>query len=375
MENYIKLPGLIDIHVHLRDPGQTDKEDFTSGTSAALAGGFTTVVDMPNNLQPITAIERLQEKITLAQQKAVSDIGFHYGSLGDNLDTFVEAATHSVGLKLYLNQTTGNYLLDPAHLKEIYAAWPKEQVVLLHVEEDLIDVAIESMQGLERPVHVCHMPSREILSKIIAAKQQGLPITCGVSPHHLFLDTDDLQRLGVWGDMRPSLKTHEDQAYLWEHLDDIDIFESDHAPHTRIDKEAGAHGVPGLETTLPLLLTAMKQGKITLEQNTPTAKDSPVDWPKLIEYVKKNYIAIHSVLSKCGYEQEDDILTIYAGSAFYKKKLDDIKYRPLLSDSLLAVGAGEPTIEILPIALPPKDSKAAAVAELMGGGQEVTIDS
>lgn len=262
----IRLPGLVDIHVHLRDPGQTDKEDFTTGTSAALAGGFTTVVDMPNNAQPITTVERQQEKIAIAKQKAVSDIGFHYGSLGDNLETFTEAAKYSIGLKLYLNKTTGGYLLDPKHLKEIYAAWPKEKVVLLHVEEDLIDVAIESMQGLERPVHVCHMPSKEILSKIIAAKRQGLPITCGVCAHHLFLNTDDAKRLGVWGDMLPSLKTRADQEYLWEHLDDIDIFESDHAPHTRADKEAGAHGVPGLETTLPLLLTAMKQGRITLNQ-------------------------------------------------------------------------------------------------------------
>lgn len=266
MSDTITLPGLIDIHVHLRDPGQTQKEDFTSGTSAAIAGGFTTVVDMPNNATPITTIERLDEKIAIAKEKAVGDIGFHYGSLGDNLDTFEEAAKKAIGLKLYLNNTTGGYLLDAAHLKEIYAAWPKESVVLLHVEEDVIDIAIESMQGIERPVHVCHMPSKEILSKIIAAKQQGLPITCGVCPHHLFLTSDDVQRLGVYGDMLPSLKTREDQEYLWDHLDDIDIFESDHAPHTREEKEAGAHGVPGLETTLPLLLTAMKQGKITLEQ-------------------------------------------------------------------------------------------------------------
>lgn len=266
MSGTLKLPGLIDVHVHLRDPGQTDKEDFTTGTSAALAGGFTTVVDMPNNLEPITTPARLENKIALAKAKAVSDIGFHYGSLGDNLDTFAEASQHAVGLKLYLNPTTGNFLLDASHLKEIYAAWPKEQVVLLHVEEDLIDVAIESMQNLDRPVHVCHMPSKFILEKIIAAKKQGLPITCGVCPHHLFLTNDDRERLGVYGDMKPSLKTREDQAYLWEHLDDIDIFESDHAPHTRAEKQAGAHGVPGLETTLPLLLTAMQQGKITLEQ-------------------------------------------------------------------------------------------------------------
>lgn len=264
--NIIKLPGLIDVHVHLRDPGQTEKEDFTTGTSAALAGGFTTVVDMPNNAQPITTIHRLKEKQQIAHKKVVSDIGFHYGSLGDNLDTFEEAARHSIGLKLYLNKTTGNYLLDAKHLRKIYAAWPQDSVVLLHVEEDLIDIAIESIKDLQRPIHICHMPSREILSKIVEAKQAGLPVTCGVCPHHLFLSHEDTKNLGVYGDMLPSLKSRADQDYLWEHLDDIDIFESDHAPHTHEQKQAGAHGVPGLETTLPLLLTAEKQGRITREQ-------------------------------------------------------------------------------------------------------------
>src|SRR5579862_2883959 len=104
--NVIRLPGLIDVHVHLRDPGQTQKEDFTSGTKAAVAGGFVTVVDMPNNAEPITTIERLRNKIKIAERKTISDIGFHYGSLGDNLSTFEEAAKLSVGLKLYLNNTT-----------------------------------------------------------------------------------------------------------------------------------------------------------------------------------------------------------------------------------------------------------------------------
>lgn len=315
MAETLRLPGLIDIHVHLRDPGQTDKEDFTTGTSAALAGGFTFVGDMPNNAKPITTVERLQQKITLAEQKAVSDIGFHYGSLGDNLDTFEEAAGLSVGLKLYLNNTTGGYLLNPDKLKQIYAAWPKEKVVLLHVEEDVIDIAIESMQGLERPVHVCHMPSKEILEKIIAAKSQALPITCGVCPHHLFLDEHDGERLGVYGDMKPSLKTREDQEYLWEHLDDIDIFESDHAPHTRAEKEAGAHGVPGLETTLPLLLTAMKQGKITLEQiidkcHTAPARifNLPTDESTYVEVDMTPFtLTNESLLTKCGWSPFADM--------------------------------------------------------------------
>lgn len=309
----IRLPGLIDVHVHLRDPGQTQKEDFTSGTSAALAGGFTTIVDMPNNAEPITTIDRLVEKRNLAKLKAVSTIGFHYGSLGDNLDTFEEAAPLSIGLKLYLNNTTGGYLLDVAFLKKIYAAWPKEKVVLLHVEEDVIDIAIESMKDLKRPVHVCHMPSKEILEKIIKAKRSGLPITCGVCPHHLFLTNDDIAKLGSYGKMLPSLKTREDQDYLWEHLDDIDIFESDHAPHTHQEKADGAHGVPGLETTLPLLLTAEQQGKITREQiiekcHTNPAKifSIPTSENTYIEVSLEEYLISNDKLfTKCGWSPFD----------------------------------------------------------------------
>lgn len=307
--NIIRLPGLIDVHVHLRDPGQTQKEDFTSGTSAAVAGGFVTVVDMPNNAEPITTIERLKNKRKIAEEKTISDIGFHYGSLGDNLDTFEEAAKLSVGLKLYLNNTTGGYLLDAKHLKKIYAAWPKDKVVLLHVEEDVIDVAIESMKDLKRSIHVCHMPSKEILEKIIKAKKAGYPVTCGVCPHHLFLTNDDVETLGSYGKMLPSLKTKADQEYLWDHLEDIDIFESDHAPHTHEEKKEGAHGVPGLETTLPLLLTAEKQGRITREQiiekcftkpaeifNLKTDDDSYVE-VSMEEYVIDN----KDLKTKCGW--------------------------------------------------------------------------
>lgn len=266
MAEIITLPGLVDLHVHLRDPGQTHKEDFYTGTSAALAGGYTAVFDMPNNAEPIFTVERLKAKMAFAEEKAVCDIGFYFGSQGDNLDQFAEAAELCAGLKLYLNQTTGNYLLDPAQLKKIYAAWPATQPVLLHAEEDVIDVVIESLRGLERPIHVCHMPSREILEKIVEAKKAGLPVTCGVTPHHLFLTADDVNRLGPFGMMKPSLKAQADVEYLWEHLDDIDIVESDHAPHARQEKQEGAFGVPGLETSLPLLLAAERDGKITRAQ-------------------------------------------------------------------------------------------------------------
>ena len=305
----IRLPGLIDAHVQLRDPGQTDKEDFLSGTKAAVAGGFTTVIDMPNNAEPITSIERLKQKIEIAQSKTIAEIGFHYGSMGDNLESFAEAAELTLGLKLYLNKTTGGYLLSPRYLRKIYAAWPKSKPVLLHAEEDVIDVAIESMKELNRPIHVCHMPSKYILEKIIIAKKTGLPITCGVCPHHLFLNEKDEKRLGVYGKMLPSLKPQEDQDYLWENLQYIDIFESDHAPHTHKEKQEGAFGVPGLETTLPLLLTAYKQGKISLEDiiekcHTNPAKifNIPVSEKTYIEVVMSDYqINNEKLFTKCGW--------------------------------------------------------------------------
>ncbi|QQS18893.1 amidohydrolase family protein [Candidatus Saccharibacteria bacterium] len=313
MTEILRLPGLVDVHVHLREPGQTEKEDFSSGTRAALAGGFTTVCDMPNNAEPITTLERLEAKIALAQQKAVCDIGFHYGTVGDNLDTFAEAAKHSIGLKVYLNNTTGGYTLDPSRLKEIYAAWPRDQVVLLHTEEDTIDIAIASLEGLSRPVHVCHMPSRVVLEKIMAAKAKGLPVTCGVTPHHLFLTENDVERLGVYGMMKPPLKSQADQDFLWAHLDDIDIFESDHAPHTHADKQAGAFGVPNLETTLPLLLKARAEGKITLEQiidkcftNPSEIFGLPTDDSTYVDVKMEPYVLHNADLqTKCGWSPWD----------------------------------------------------------------------
>lgn len=157
------------------------KRTLLSRRPPVPAGGFTTICDMPNNAEPIFSAELLDDKRQLAATKAVCDLGFHYGSMGDNIDTFEEAAKHAVALKSYLNNTTGGYTLDAARLKEIYAAWPQDKVVMLHTEEDTIDIAIESLDGLNCPVHVCHMPSREVLEKIIAAKKKGY--SCHVRRH------------------------------------------------------------------------------------------------------------------------------------------------------------------------------------------------
>ncbi len=261
------LPGLIDPHVHFRTPGQTHKEDFFTGTSAALAGGYTTVIDMPNNLQLITTEERLKEKIALAKEQAVGDIGFYFGSLGENFAEFRKVQNKVLGLKIYLNQTTGGFIVDENVFRKICEAWPKQHPILVHAEADVIAQIIEIAHETRQKLHIAHVSSEDELQTIITAKEKGQLVTCGVTPHHLFLTSDDEKYLGSFAKMKPTLKSKKDVAFLWKHLKSIDIIESDHAPHTKEEKlsEISPFGVPGLETTLPLLLTSMHQRKIMLE--------------------------------------------------------------------------------------------------------------
>src|SRR3989338_1600688 len=169
----ITLPGLIDTHVHLRTPGQEQKEDFFTGTSAALAGGFTTVLDMPNNKVPITTQELLQQKMDLAKQNAVCDIGFYFGSLGDNLEEFEKIKDKVFGIKLYLNVTTGNFLIDEEKLTKIYESWPSDQPILLHCEGETMPMALKVIKSTKTRTHLCHVSSKQELSMIIEAKNEG----------------------------------------------------------------------------------------------------------------------------------------------------------------------------------------------------------
>ncbi len=263
----IKLPGLIDIHVHLRDPGQTEKEDFYTGTAAALAGGFTSVFDMPNNLEPITTEKVLQEKIKIAKGKTVSNIGFYFGSLGDNLGEFAKVKKLVWGLKLYLNITTGGFIIDEKYLEKIYTAWKNPQPILLHAEEDMVGTVINVIRKTGQVSHFCHVSSEHELQQIMDAKKEGLPVTCGVCAHHIFLTEEYRQKLGPYARMKPPLKTDKDIEFIWNNLKSVDVIESDHAPHTKAEKDSDKppFGVPGLETTLPLLITAMHEGRISVE--------------------------------------------------------------------------------------------------------------
>jgi len=280
----LKLPGLIDPHVHLRTPGQEYKEDFLTGTSAALAGGYTTIIDMPNNLEPITTLERLEQKENIAKQQIVCDIGFYFGSLGNNFDEFTKVQDKVLGLKIYLNQTTGGFIVDEKVFEKICNFWARgpsssgrDLPILVHAEENVIGQILEIGHKAGQRIHVCHVSSQKELEIVINAKMKGYAVTCGVTPHHLFLNQEDEQSLGGFGKMKPSLKSKVDVAFLWSHIADIDVIESDHAPHTVEEKMSNnpPFGIPGLETTLPLLLTAVSNKKLNTEDIIRLCHDNP----------------------------------------------------------------------------------------------------
>ena len=295
---YIKLPGLIDPHVHLRDPDQTEKEDFYTGTASALAGGFTTVIDMPNNKNPITTFERLQEKRKIAQKKIVCDVGFYFGSLGNNLNEFPKVQKLVKGLKLYLNETTGNFIIEKGRVEQIFQAWGSTPI-LLHAEDDAVEFIIELVKKTGKKVHFCHISTKKDLEQIISAKQNNMPVSCGVTPHHLLLTEQDAKTLGPFGKMKPYLKSKKDVAFLWKNLHYIDVVESDHAPHTIEEKRgnppAGGppFGVPGLETTLPLLLTAVSEHRLYLDDIIRLCYKNPV---RIFNIKRSNDIYHHSAI-------------------------------------------------------------------------------
>lgn len=276
-DGLLVLPGLVDPHVHLREPGGEHKEDLTSGTAAALAGGFTAVLAMPNTNPPLTNRAALKNVTRLAQAKACCDVGFFVGATADNADE--AAALHqAVGLKIYMEATTGDLLVnDPAALTTHFATYPAGRPLAVHAEGEMLALALELADRFRRRLHVCHVSTGADLAQILAARRRGVAVTCEVTPHHLFLSTADLAELGPLGEVKPPLRPPADGAALWAGLGEIDCLASDHAPHTLAEKHGAQPpaGLPGLETALPLLLTAAAEGKLTLEELVQRMAEAP----------------------------------------------------------------------------------------------------
>lgn len=265
----ITLPGLIDIHTHMREPGATHKEDWDSGTSAALAGGITMVLAMPNTNPAIIDAKSLDKSLKLSRSKARCDYGQFVGASIENSSEISSLAEKTAGMKMYLDHTFGSLMLPKMtdwipHFEE----WPNESPIAVHAEGRTLASAILMASIFNRPIHLCHVSTKEEIILIRAAKEKGLKVTCEVCPHHLFLSQEDISKIGKGrSEVRPRLAAPEDREALWHNLDVIDCFSTDHAPHTLQEKdgEDPPPGFPGLESILPLLLNAVNNELLSID--------------------------------------------------------------------------------------------------------------
>jgi len=320
----LKLPGLIDPHVHVREPGQTHKEDWDTATQAALAGGVTMILAMPNTKPPIFDASTLDLALDSAKQKARCDYAQFVGAGPDNSDIAASLADKTAGLKMYLDSTFGELRLDDMTLwMPHFAKFPKTAPIVLHSESRTMAAGILFAAIYDRPVHIAHISLKEEVLLIKAAKERGIKVTCEVCPHHLFLSSPNHPpnsanlgegKGGGWGrtEVRPRLATREDVDALWQNLDIIDCFATDHAPHTLAEKDSDnpPPGFPGLETLLPLLLTAVSQKRLTIDDiiqrsviNPRKIFNLPEQAETFIEVDENAEYEIHAseMFSRCGW--------------------------------------------------------------------------
>jgi len=319
----LNLPGLIDPHVHVREPGQTHKEDWDSATRAALAGGVTMILAMPNTKPPIFDAATLDLALRAAKEKARCDYAQFLGAGPDNAVgkgghyPLHEIAHNAAGLKMYLDSTFGELRLDDMTLwMPHFQNYPKQDPIVLHSESRTMAAGILFAAIYDRPVHIAHISLKEEVLLIRAAKERGIKVTCEVCPHHLFLSKDDIPDISQGhpgrGEVRPRLATKEDVNALWENIDVIDCFATDHAPHTLAEKDSEnpPPGFPGLETLLPLLLTAVDRGRLTVDDliqksvinpgkifNLP---EQPETWIEVDENAE-NEIKASEQFTRCGW--------------------------------------------------------------------------
>ena len=313
----IRLPGLIDPHVHVREPGQTHKEDWDSATQAALAGGVTMILAMPNTRPPIFDASTLELALDAARQKARCDYAQFVGAGPDNATFVPVLASKAAGLKMYLDSTFGELRLDDMTLwMPHFQNYPREYPIVLHSESRTMAAGILFAAIYDRPIHIAHISLKEEVLLIKAAKERGLKVTCEVCPHHLFLTKDDIPAISHGhpgrGEVRPRLATKEDVDSLWENMDVIDCFATDHAPHTleEKDSETPPPGFPGLETLLPLLLQAVSESRLTIPniiQKSVTnprkifnLPEQPETWVEVDEHAEYQIKAEHQ-FTRCGW--------------------------------------------------------------------------
>jgi dihydroorotase len=311
------LPGAIDVHVHFRDPGYPHKEDWASGTAAAAFGGCTTVFDMPNTIPPTGTADILAAKQKIAASKAHVDFGL-YGLLGEDTIEHVPAlvAGGAIGFKCYMGNTFGKIpspstgaMLEGFEVvaktgKRISLHAETNSVVerretrlraagrtdpLAHIASRPAVVAIEAVsraailaEWTGARIHILHISSADELRPLREAKARGVDITGETCPHYLMLSADDYAKFAGIIRVNPPVREKENQEPLWQALADgtIDVIATDHAPHTpeektRKDIWTVDCGFPGVELQMPLMLTAVNEGRLSISDYVRLSAANP----------------------------------------------------------------------------------------------------
>ncbi len=319
LKNLLVLPGLIDVHVHLRDEGKAYKEDFYTGTAAAAAGGVTTVLDMPNNSPVTMSAETLRNRMQTAKRKTLVNVGF-YSEFPNNLEETANIVDEgAVAFKLFMACQIGGLNIDSdqalhealkkiCELKVPVSVHAEDKATLTKAEEKLKKanrhdaaaflkahsegVELKAIKRLLKLIaenncmhlHFCHLTTRNGLDAIVEAKKAGRTVTCEVTPNHLLLSSSDFERCGSLLAIMPPLRSHSHIESLWRGIIDggVDIISSDHAPHALQEKVAGSIwdvkvGVPGLETTLPLMLTMVRRNRLPLDDLVRLLSEKPAE--------------------------------------------------------------------------------------------------
>lgn len=313
--NYV-LPGIIDVHTHMRDPGLTHKEDFTSGSKACARGGVTTFIDMPNTI-PVTVTEKaLLDKKEMMKGRSYVDYGFHFGgSKKDNSEEIKKVLNEVASTKIFLNMSTGDMLIE--NEKVVENIFRESKIISVHAEEGMVEKAIEFCKKYNKELYLCHLSKATEIELLRKAKAEGVKVFGEVTPHHLFLNVDDVnktERSKMLLRMKPELKEKSDNEALWQALADgtLDSIGTDHAPHLIEEKLAKlTYGVPSIENSLEMMLNGVKENRITFE--------------RLIEVMCKNPAKIFGIKNKgdiaVGYDGDLVIIDINDNSPIKDDKV------------------------------------------------------
>ena len=370
-QNKLILPAGVDIHVHFREPGFTNKEDWFTGSVAAAFGGISCVFDMPNTIPQTTSVETINDKINIAESKSIIDFGIYAGITNENFRFIEKIGKKCSGFKLFLGSSTLSLSFDKKRLREIFnLAGISKRLILIHAEDEeclikhkkvetnlsdhmrfrpgvceelSINEVLHAVKGLSTRVHVCHVSSCEGLELL---KKKPSNVSFGITPHHCLLNVENNIDSQSLYKVNPPIRTGFDKESLFSCVKSgcVDVLESDHAPHTLEEKigdfDIVPSGVPGVETIYPMFLYFAKkeiisfQRLVTLMCNTPAnllgvgkgCFEPGYDADFIVVDIKKDCkIKSENLHSRCGWTPFEDWPAVFPESVYIRgeKVIDD----------------------------------------------------